>query len=117
MDQVFIQQLQVDAVIGAYDWEREIEQRLLLDVTMHCDISAAARGDDLAETLDYDAISQRIIVWIREARCLLIEAVADGLARWLLSQYPIAKVDVTVYKPGAVAAAQTVGVRVTREPD
>ena len=53
MDQVFIKGLAVDAVIGVYDWERTIRQRLVFDLDMGWDIRPAAAGDTLEHTLNY----------------------------------------------------------------
>ena len=45
MDRVFIEGLEVDTVIGAYDWERGIRQCLTLDLQLGWDIRPAAAGD------------------------------------------------------------------------
>lgn len=42
MDRILIEALDVDTVIGAYDWERLIEQRLSLDLQLATDIRPAA---------------------------------------------------------------------------
>ena len=39
VDRVFIEGLEVDTVIGAYDWERDIRQCLRLDLQMAWDLS------------------------------------------------------------------------------
>ncbi|MDP5190127.1 dihydroneopterin aldolase, partial [Rheinheimera baltica] len=46
MDIVFIKQLQVDTVIGVYDWEKVIQQRLFLDLALTSDQRDAAANDD-----------------------------------------------------------------------
>jgi 7,8-dihydroneopterin aldolase/epimerase/oxygenase len=60
MDLVLIESLGVDTVIGVYDWERTITQRLVLDLELATDIRPAAADDDIALTLDYAAISEHI---------------------------------------------------------
>lgn len=44
---MFIEGLEVDTVIGAYDWERGIRQCLRLDLSFAWDNRPAAAGDDL----------------------------------------------------------------------
>ena len=66
MDSVFIEGLEVDTVIGVYDWEREIRQCLRLDLTLRWDIRPAAGGDDLAQALDYAAVCQSIQTFASE---------------------------------------------------
>ena len=51
MDTVFIEGLEVDTVIGAYDWERGIRQCLQLDLTLGWDIRPAAENDELDKAL------------------------------------------------------------------
>lgn len=114
MDIVFIKQLAVDTVIGVYDWEKQIKQRLLLDLELSCDLTHAGHSDELRHTLDYAVISERVIALITAQPLELIESVAERVAHMLLSEFATAQVRVTVYKPGAVPAAQTVGVSIQR---
>lgn len=80
VDTVFIEGLQVDTVIGVYDWERGIRQCLLLDLSMAWDNRAAAAHDALADALDYAAVSARILAFAEEARFELVETFAERLA-------------------------------------
>lgn len=114
MDTVFIRQLQVDTVIGVYDWEKQITQRLLIDLTLAADLHEAAVHDDLRLTLDYAVISEKVIALITTQPIELIETVAERIAQLLLREFATSRVDVTVQKPGAVPQAQTVGVQITR---
>lgn len=114
-DRVIIEALAVETVIGVYDWEREIRQRLLLDLELTADIRSAAAADDIALTLDYAAISQRIACFADEQAFALVETFAERLATLLHAEFAIAGLTLTVRKPGAVAAAAAVGVRIERE--
>ncbi len=60
MDLVFIEQLEVIASIGVYDWEQEIKQKLVLDLEMAHDNRPAALQDDVMLALDYAAVSQAV---------------------------------------------------------
>ena len=75
-DRVLIEGLEVRTVIGIYDWEREIRQTVRLDLEMVWDISAAAKSDDIADTLDYKAVSKRLISFVEASSFGLIEALA-----------------------------------------
>lgn len=114
MDRVMIEALAVETVIGVYDWEREIRQRLLLDLEMATDIRPAAAADDLAQTLDYAAISQRIATFSDDHAFALVETFAERLATLLRNEFGIAWLRLTVRKPGAVPTAASVGVRIER---
>ncbi|MBZ9612352.1 dihydroneopterin aldolase [Rheinheimera maricola] len=114
MDIVFIKQLQVDTVIGVYDWEKTIQQRLLLDLALTSDQREAAANDDIKLTLDYAVIAEKVTTLITAQPIELIETVAERVAQMLLADFATCSVDVTVSKPGAVPQAQTVGVRIVR---
>jgi dihydroneopterin aldolase len=47
MDAIIIEGLKVDTVIGCFNWERQIIQPLMLDLTIHNDLSRAAASDKL----------------------------------------------------------------------
>src|SRR5690606_7738281 len=55
MDKVFIEGLEIEALIGIYDWERRIRQTLRFDLEMAFDNRVPAASDDIAHTLDYKA--------------------------------------------------------------
>ncbi|KQQ55458.1 dihydroneopterin aldolase [Pseudomonas sp. Leaf129] len=114
MDRVFIEGLEVDTVIGAYDWERDIRQCLRLDLVFAWDNRPAAAGDDLTLALDYATVSQRIQAFAAQARFELVETFAERLAQLLMSEFGIPWLRLKVTKPGAVVAAQGVGVEIER---
>ena len=114
MDRVFIEGLEVDTLIGAYDWEREIRQCLRLDLTFAWDNRPAAAGDDLALALNYAAVSERIQAFATEAQFLLVESFAERLAEMLLAEFGMPWLRLRLTKPGAVPAARGVGVEIER---
>lgn len=114
MDIVFIKQLQINTVIGVYEWEKCIQQRLLIDLELSTDIRSAAASDDIRQALDYAVISQRVQQFITAKPIELIETVAEQVADMLLTEFATSVVKVTVCKPDALAHAETVGVSIMR---
>jgi len=114
VDHVLIEALEVDTVIGVYDWERTLRQRLRLDLELATDIRPAAERDDIQLTLDYAAISERIGAFAEAHQFALVETFAERLAETLRQEFAITWLSLTVRKPGAVANAAGVGVRITR---
>lgn len=114
MDKVFIEGLEVDTVIGAYDWERGIRQCLRVDLSLGWDNRPAAAGDDLSLALDYAAVTARVQAFAQEAEFILVETFAERLAQTLLSEFQIPWLRLKLTKPGAVAAASGVGVEIER---
>ncbi len=115
MDQVFIKGLAVEAVIGVYDWERTMLQPLVLDLEMGWDIRVAAAGDDLGATLDYAAVSQRVLDFVAASQFLLVEALAEHVAALIMHEFSVPWLRLRVTKPGAVSEASGgVGVLIER---
>ncbi len=114
MDCVLIEALEIETVIGVYDWERSIRQRLVLDLELATDIRPAAAADDLAQTLDYAAISERIARFAEAHDFALVETFAERLAALLMEEFSVPWLRLTLRKPGAVSAASAVGVRIER---
>lgn len=114
MDIVFIQALAVETVIGVFDWEREIKQTVLLDLDMAHDIRPAAETDCLEQALDYDSLSKRLITFIEAAEFQLIETLAEECATLLMTEFNIPWLRLKLSKPGAVPAANDVGLIIER---
>jgi len=114
MDIVYIQALELDAVIGVYEWEQQIEQRLLLDLELGADIKKAAESDSLDDALDYFQISKRLRVFVREQRVELVETLVERIAQLLHDEFSVSWMRLKLAKPGAVSFAADVGVVVER---
>ncbi|WP_419239640.1 dihydroneopterin aldolase [Photobacterium leiognathi] len=114
MDTVFIEQLEVIATIGVYDWEQEIKQKLVLDLEMAHDNRPAANNDDVMLALDYSTVSTAVTNLIEQGRFLLVERVAEEVASLIMMDFNVPWVKVRVTKPGAVVNARGVGVQIER---
>ena len=114
MDTVYIEGLKTDAVIGVYDWERGIRQTLVLDLELASDNRAAAATDGIADAVDYDAISKRVLAYVQASEFELIETVAERVAEIILTEFNIPWLRLKLGKPGAVAEAEDVGVIIER---
>ena len=117
MDRIFLTALSAEAIIGIYDWEREVRQRLEIDLEMWVDLTAAAQSDSIDDTLNYKLVAKRVLAFVQESRYRLVEALAGEIARILLAEFPVARVRVTVHKPGAVRHSRDVGVIIERSRD
>ncbi len=114
MDRVFIENLTIETVIGIFDWEREIKQAVSLDLEMDFDISKAAGSDAIEDTLDYKAVSKRLIHFVEESQFQLVEALAEKCAGIVLEEFPISRLKLKLSKPGAVRGSSAVGVIIER---
>ena len=115
MDRVFISGLEIETVIGIYDWERKLRQPLVFDIEMAFDNRVPAATDDIADTLDYKAVSKRLIAFVSASDFGLVETLAERCAQMILAEFPVASLRLQLSKPGAVRGARAVGVIIERQ--
>lgn len=113
-DKVFIEGLEIETLIGIYDWERRIRQPLVLDIEMAFDNRVPAASDDIALTLDYKAVSKRLVEYVEQSGFGLVETLAERCAAIILDEFGVAHVRLKLSKPGAVRGARAVGVVIER---
>jgi 7,8-dihydroneopterin aldolase/epimerase/oxygenase len=98
-DTVAIRDLRVSAVIGVFDWEREVEQVLTFAVEMPADVRKAARTDDINDTLDYSKVADAVKEVVTEGKFQLIETAAERVAQRLIVDHGLSWIRVEVVKP------------------
>ncbi|BAU56787.1 dihydroneopterin aldolase [Halorhodospira halochloris] len=114
MDLVFVRGLEVETVIGIFEWERRISQKVSLDLEMATDVSRAAASDSIDDALDYKALGKRIIAYVGASEFLLVETLAEGVAGIVREEFKVSWVRLSVSKPGALRGAKDVGVTIER---
>lgn len=114
MDIIFLRGLQIETVIGIYDWERTIRQTVILDLEMAWDIRKAAASDDIADTLDYKAVSKRVISFVEESGFFLVETLAEKITQIIITEFEVPWVRLTLNKKGAIRGASDVGILIER---
>ncbi|MCY4017025.1 MAG: dihydroneopterin aldolase [Gammaproteobacteria bacterium] len=113
-DIVYIRELEVETIIGIFDWERERRQIVSIDLDLGFDIRAAAESDDIAAALDYKAISHRVRDFVAAAEFQLVEALAEAVAGIILAEFPVPWLRLRLGKPGAVTGSRDTGVIIER---
>ncbi|TAM47648.1 MAG: dihydroneopterin aldolase [Acidobacteria bacterium] len=114
-DAVFVQGLELYCVIGLQPWERQVMQKVRIDLAMEADCCPAGVADDPTLALDYKAVSKRVQQLVEGSAFQLVEALAEAIAAGILADFAgAAAVRVRVAKPGAVRFAEAVGVEIER---
>ena len=114
-DRIHISGLRVEYIIGINDWERETKQQVIIDITLHADLTRAGESDDIADTVNYRDISKAIQEHVEASSYGLIEAMARNIAKICLEPKAVVRADVSVQKPGALRGADSVGVKISRK--
>lgn len=100
-DRIELRGLVVRGHHGVFDHEKRDGQDFLVDLTVWVDLSAAARSDDLADTIDYGGLAQDAARIVAGPAHDLIETVAVELADGVLRDERIHAVRVCLHKPSA----------------
>lgn len=114
MDIIFLRGLEIETVIGVYDWERTIRQTIVLDLELGTDIRAAAASDDLIHTVDYKAVCDRIAAFVAESSFFLVETLAERVAELVMEEFGVPWLRLTLDKRGALGGAIAVGLVIER---
>ena len=115
MDAIIIEGLKVETVVGCFNWERQIIQPLMLDLTIQTDLEQASNSDALADTLNYAEICEISAKVIQEAQPELIEHAAKLVLNALFTTFTaIESINITIRKPAIIAQANSVGIRLER---
>jgi 7,8-dihydroneopterin aldolase/epimerase/oxygenase len=100
-DRIELRGLRVRGHHGVYDHERRDGQDFVVDLSVWLDLAPAAASDDLADTLHYGQLAQRVAAKVAGPPANLIETVAGWIADDVLTDPRVTAVEVTLHKPQA----------------
>jgi dihydroneopterin aldolase len=113
-DTIFLRGLEVECIIGFIDWERRVKQTVVIDLELPVDCRAAAIRDEVEDTLDYKKVAKRVIAFVEASEYKLVETLAHRLALFLLEEFGVAWIRLSVNKPGAIRGSRDVGMSIER---
>jgi len=107
-----IKDLQVETILGVYDWEKKSKRPVIMNIEMHVTEGKAGKSDAIVDAVDYDKIEQSIMGLLDKASYNLIEKLVTDIGTLILSlDSRIAKVSVEADKPGALKKSRSVSIR------
>ena len=106
--------IDVDCVIGERPDERTRTQRLRVDVVLTIG-GRAAETDELADTVDYAALTEKIRAALVTAKCRMIERAAKVVCDLCLEDAKVSAAKVRITKSGAVSHLESAAAAVEAE--
>jgi len=100
-DRILIEDIRFYGHHGARESERRTGGWFSVDVELALDLAPAALADNLAATVDYAAVSRRVVEVGTGPPVALLERLATLLAEALLKEFPVAEVGLRVRKLSA----------------
>ena len=85
-----------------------------IDIDVTLDTGAAARSDQLSDTVSYGDIARAVTTYVEASSFELIEALGEQVASLILEQFSVETVRLKLATPGAVANARQVAIVLER---
>ncbi len=116
-DNLSIEGLKVDTIIGVYQWEREVKQSVIIDLVLEIKSTSSGFEDSIEFAVDYVAVSDMVSNLVQSSSFLLIESLAEAIAGKLLKEFAIRSIRLKLSKPSAIQNAANVGITIERSRD
>jgi D-erythro-7,8-dihydroneopterin triphosphate epimerase len=113
-DKIHIRDLALRCIIGVNHDERIEKQDVIINVILFTDTRKAGQTDVLEDSVDYKTVKKAILSLVENSSFLLIEKLADEIAKVCLDDSKVQKVNVTVDKPGVLRYTRSVAVEIAR---
>ncbi|WP_018141451.1 dihydroneopterin aldolase [Thioalkalivibrio sp. ALJ7] len=114
MDRIYLCDLQINAVVGVYDWEQRLQRPLRFDIELAADTRIAAHSGEIGDTVDYEAVANVVRAIVTREPHALLESLAEEIAEALMTQFASPWVRIVLGKPGAVPGVREVGIEIER---
>lgn len=115
MDKIFVHALKTEAIVGIFDWERQVKQTVIIDIEISADVRKAALSDSIDDTINYKRIAKGVLTFVEGSKFHLVETLAEHIAMLILEDFGVAWVSISLSKPGAVRSSRDVGVMIERD--
>ena len=114
MPTIYVQDLEIYAILGIKQEERENKQKLEIDYWIEADISKAMQSDDIADCVNYRTINKAILKLVEASNFNTIERLISVVLDCILEFKGVISAKVKIAKPGALRYAESVSITAER---
>jgi len=107
---VKIKNLRARTVIGVHEWEKELPQEVLINITMEFFVDAAVKSDCIDDTVNYRVVKKKILQAVENSKFELLEKLAAHVLKIVMEDQRIKSAVVEIDKPNALRFADSVSV-------
>jgi 7,8-dihydroneopterin aldolase/epimerase/oxygenase len=111
---VFVRDLEVMALIGIYDHEKEKPQRIIVNIDLSVHEAEGPVTDEISHVVSYEIIAKKVENIVAEGHVNLVETLAERFAESCLRDKRVAAARVRIEKPDIIPNARSVGVEIER---
>ncbi len=98
-DIIRLKDITVFGFYGVSPAEREVGQKIQIDLDIHTDLARACRSDSLHDTINYESVYSKVIEIVGgEKRYRLLEALGDEICAAVIASFPVSRVEIRLRK-------------------
>ncbi|MBD3178804.1 MAG: dihydroneopterin aldolase [Candidatus Latescibacteria bacterium] len=97
-EKVVLKGITVFGYYGVSRMEREIGQKLEIDIEYYHDFTKASMTDSLEDTVNYERVYSRVMEVVENNKFNLLETLANAICREVLENFPIIKIRTEIRK-------------------
>jgi 7,8-dihydroneopterin aldolase/epimerase/oxygenase len=98
-DLIRLKDITVFGFYGVSPAEREVGQKIQIDLDIYADLSMACRSDSLQDTINYESVYSRVMEVVGgEKRYRLLEALGDEICAAIVEAFPVSRVEIRLRK-------------------
>ena len=113
MDTIHVSDFRLDILVGVYDWEKKVPQKVQFDLEIGLP-GRKSQSDKLGDTIDYAAVVSRIEASLTEHQFNLLETLAEHIAQLIMREFKSPWVKVSVTKLAALKNVKRLGITIER---
>jgi len=113
-DKVIIKDLEIDCIVGIRKRERKEKQKIYVTLEIYTNTKKAAKTGNIKDAVNYSSIIKNIKNLAISQKYLLLETMAEDMAKLILKNKKVNKVDILIKKPKAVVKGKYAAVDICR---
>ncbi len=111
---VFVRDLEILALIGIYDQEKQKPQRIIVNIDLSVKEEIGPMADDISHVVSYEIIAKKVEAIVADGHVNLVETMCEKIAQSCLTDKRVMAARVRVEKPDIIPNARSVGVEIER---
>lgn len=114
-DKIIIKDLEIDCIVGIRKRERKEKQKIYVTAEICTNTKKAAKSKNIKDAVNYSSIIKNIKKLAIKKKYLLLETMAEDMAKLILRNKKVNKVDILIKKPKAIVKGKFTGISVSRK--
>jgi dihydroneopterin aldolase len=114
MDIIFISELKIETLIGIYEWEKTVPQKIELNIEVGLRGEHATKSGRIGDTIDYSRVVGRVEKLFKEQHFLLLEKAGEAIADTVMQEFAAPWIKVSIAKLAPLSNVKKLGIVIER---